>query len=66
VTKDVVLGANSSAIATAMLLETDIRAAVLGSLSMSVLGILFVVLTAIPPLVEFVRGTVGPCSVVMF
>ncbi|KAK3064311.1 hypothetical protein LTS18_008343 [Coniosporium uncinatum] len=49
VTKGVVLAANSSAIATAILLEAYIRAAALSSLSMSVFGILFVVLTAIPP-----------------
>ncbi|KAF2758017.1 hypothetical protein EJ05DRAFT_538274 [Pseudovirgaria hyperparasitica] len=55
----VVLGANSSAIAVAMLLDKDKRAAALASLSMSIYGILFVVLTVIPPLVAYVRGLVG-------
>ncbi|OJD31269.1 uncharacterized protein BKCO1_5000033 [Diplodia corticola] len=59
VTWGVVLGANSSAIATAMLLEKDRRAAALSSLSMSIFGILFIVLTAIPDVVSFVRGSVG-------
>lgn len=59
VTTGVVLGANSSAIATAMLLDKDRRAAALSSLSMSVFGILFVVLTVIPSIQSYVRSLVG-------
>lgn len=58
-TTGVVFGANSSAIATAMLLQKDRRAAALSSLSMSVFGILFVVLTVIPAIATYVRGLVG-------
>lgn len=58
-TTGVVFGVNSSAIATAMLLQKDRRAAALSSLSMSVLGILFVVLTVIPAIATYVRGLVG-------
>lgn len=54
------MGSNSSAIATAGLLEKgDMRAAALSSLSMSVFGIIFVILTVIPQLVDFVRSLVG-------
>lgn len=59
VTTGVVLGANSSAIATAMLLDKDRRAAALSSLSMSVFGILFVVLTVIPSVQSYIRSLVG-------
>ncbi|KAJ0122031.1 hypothetical protein J7T55_002542 [Diaporthe amygdali] len=59
VTWGVVLGANSSAIATAMLLERDRRAAALSSLSLSLFGIVFVILTVIPPLATYVRSLVG-------
>lgn len=55
----VVLGANSSAIATAMLLERDRRAAALSSLSLSLFGIFFVVLTVIPSIATYVRSLVG-------
>lgn len=55
----VVLGANSSAIATAMLLERDRRAAALSSLSLSLFGILLVILTVIPPIATYVRSLVG-------
>lgn len=58
VTWGVVLGANSSAIATAMLLERDRRAAALSSLSLSLFGILFVILTVIPPVATYVRSLV--------
>ncbi|CZR68805.1 uncharacterized protein PAC_18705 [Phialocephala subalpina] len=59
VTTGVVLGANSSAIATAMLLQRDRRAAALSALAMSVFGILFVILTVIPPVVGYVQSLVG-------
>jgi putative effector of murein hydrolase len=59
VTTRVVLGANSSAIATAMLLQRDRRAAALSALATSVLSILFVILTVIPPLVAYVQSREG-------
>ncbi|KZF21549.1 hypothetical protein L228DRAFT_283698 [Xylona heveae TC161] len=59
VTRGVTLGANSSAIATAMLLVTDPRAAALSCLSMSLLGTMMVALTSVPPLVKIVAGLAG-------
>lgn len=59
VTRGVTLGANSSAIATAMLLRTDPRAAALSSLSMSLFGTVTVLFTSVPPIREFVRSSVG-------
>ncbi|KAL1847391.1 hypothetical protein VTK73DRAFT_10368 [Phialemonium thermophilum] len=59
VTRGVTLGANSSAIATALLLRTDPRAAALSSLSMSLFGTITVLLTAIPPVRDAVRSLVG-------
>jgi putative effector of murein hydrolase len=59
VTRGVTLGGNSSAIATALLLVTDPRAAALSSLSMSIFGISMVALTSIPPVVSAVLGIVG-------
>ncbi|KAM0324901.1 hypothetical protein ACHAQA_007867 [Verticillium albo-atrum] len=59
VTRGVTLGANSSAIATAVLLRTDPRAAALSSLSMSLFGTMTVLLTSIPPIVEVVRSLVS-------
>ncbi|ROT38392.1 hypothetical protein SODALDRAFT_332962 [Sodiomyces alkalinus F11] len=59
VTRGVTLGANSSAIATAVLLRTDPRAAALSSLSMSLFGTITVLFTSIPPLVHVVRSLVG-------
>lgn len=53
------MGANSSAIATAMLLEKDRRAAALSSLAMTSLGLLFVILTIIPPVSQAVQRLVG-------
>ena len=59
VTRGVTLGMNSSAIATAVLLRTDPRAAALSSLSMGVCGTVTVLFTSIPPACSFVRGLVG-------
>ena len=59
VTRGVTLGANSSAIATALLLQSDPRAAALSSLSMSLFGIVTVLFTAIPVIKEVVCGMVG-------
>ncbi|KAI0598388.1 LrgB-like family-domain-containing protein [Biscogniauxia sp. FL1348] len=59
VTRGVTLGANSSAIATALLLRTDPRAAALSSLSMSLFGTITVLFTSIPPIVTIVRSLVG-------
>ncbi|KAI1505127.1 LrgB-like family-domain-containing protein [Biscogniauxia marginata] len=59
VTRGVTLGANSSAIATALLLRTDPRAAALSSLSMSLFGTITVLFTSIPPVVTVVRSLAG-------
>lgn len=52
------MGANSSAIATAMLLEKDRRAAALSSLAMTSFGLLFVILTVIPSVSHAVQRLV--------
>lgn len=59
VTRGVALGGNSSAIATALLLVSDPRAAALSSLSMSLFGTVMVALTSVPPIVRVVMGLVG-------
>ncbi|KAK6088097.1 hypothetical protein SCUP234_01163 [Seiridium cupressi] len=59
VTRGVTLGANSSAIATAMLLRTDPRAAALSSLSMGLFGTITVLFTSIPPISSAIRSLVG-------
>ena len=53
------MGANSSAIATALLLVSDPRAAALSSLSMSLFGIITLALTSVPPVVRAVQELVG-------
>lgn len=58
VTRGVTLGANSSAIATALLLVSDPRAAALSSLSMSLFGIITLVLTSMPPIVQAIDSLV--------
>lgn len=58
VTRGVTLGANSSAVATALLLRTDPRAAALSSLSMSLFGTITVLFTSIPPIANAVRSLV--------
>jgi len=59
VTRGVTLGANASAIATALLLVSDPRAAALSSLSMSLFGIITLALTSVPPIVQAIRSLVG-------
>lgn len=59
VTRGVTLGANSSAVATAVLLRTDPRAAALSSLSMSLFGTITVLFTSIPPITSMIRSLVG-------
>ncbi|KAH7322770.1 LrgB-like family-domain-containing protein [Stachybotrys elegans] len=59
VTRGVTLGVNSSAIATALLLRTDPRAAALSSLSMSLFGTVTVLFTAIPPITNLIRSLVS-------
>ncbi|KAK7966689.1 Plastidal glycolate/glycerate translocator-like protein [Apiospora aurea] len=59
VTRGVTLGANSSAMATALLLRTDPRAAALSSLAMSLFGAITVLFTSIPPIANAVRSLVG-------
>ena len=56
VTRGITMGANSSAIGTAMLLTIDPRAAALSSLIMSMFGTAMVALSSIPPLVRLVQG----------
>jgi len=58
VTRGVTLGANSSAIATALLLVSDPRAAALSVLSMSLFGTITVVLTSLPPIVRAISSLV--------
>ncbi|KAK1983318.1 LrgB-like family-domain-containing protein [Colletotrichum cereale] len=59
ITRGVTLGANSSAIATALLLRTDPRAAALSSLSMSLFGTITVLFTSIPPIADVVKSLVS-------
>ncbi|KAI5863787.1 LrgB-like family-domain-containing protein [Durotheca rogersii] len=59
VTRGVTLGANSSAIAAALLLRTDPRAAALSILSMSLFGTITVLFTSIPPITAAVQSLVG-------
>ncbi|TKA70370.1 hypothetical protein B0A49_04734 [Cryomyces minteri] len=59
ITRGVTLGSNSSAVATALLLASDPRAAAFSSLSMSLFGTVTVALTSVPPLVRLVAGLVA-------
>jgi len=59
ITRGVTLGGNSSAIATALLLMSDPRAAAFSSLSMSLFGTITVAFTSIPPIVRIVDGLAG-------
>ena len=59
VTRGVTLGGNSSAIATALLLISDPRAAALSSLSMSLFGTVMVALTSVPVVARVVGGLAG-------
>lgn len=58
VTRGVTLGGNSSAIATALLLLSDPRAAALSSLSMSLFGIITLALTSVPPIARAIASLV--------
>ncbi|MCJ1277272.1 hypothetical protein MMC21_005083 [Puttea exsequens] len=59
VTRGVTLGGNSSAIATALLLASDPRAAALSSLSMSLFGTVMVALTSVPIIARAVGNIAG-------
>lgn len=59
VTRGVTLGGNSSAIATALLLVSDPRAAALSSLSMSLFGTVMVALTSVPVIARVVGKLAG-------
>ncbi|KAI0892915.1 LrgB-like family-domain-containing protein [Annulohypoxylon nitens] len=59
VTRGVTLGANSSAIAAALLLRTDPRAAALSILAMSLFGTITVLFTSIPPMTVVIQSLVG-------
>lgn len=59
VTRGVTLGGNSSAIATALLLVSDPRAAALSSLSMSLFGAVMVAFTSVPVIAKIVGGIAG-------
>ncbi|KUJ19138.1 uncharacterized protein LY89DRAFT_612651 [Mollisia scopiformis] len=59
VTRGVTLGGSSSAIATAVLLQSDPRAAALSSLSMSLFGIITLALTSVPVIVKAIDSLVG-------
>ncbi|KAL2356605.1 hypothetical protein BJ546DRAFT_1059166 [Cryomyces antarcticus] len=59
ITRGVTLGSNSSAVATALLLASDPRAAAFSSLSMSLFGTVMVALTSVPPLVALVAALVA-------
>ncbi|TGO36388.1 hypothetical protein BHYA_0126g00140 [Botrytis hyacinthi] len=59
ITIGVAMGGNASAIATALLLVSDPRAAALSSLSMSLFGIVTLALTSVPSVVDIIRGLVG-------
>lgn len=58
VTRGVTLGGNSSAIATALLLLSDPRAAALSSLSMSLFGIITLGLASVPPIARAICSLV--------
>lgn len=59
ITRGITFGANSSSLATAMLLGTDPRAAAFSSLSMGFVGTVAVAATSVPPIVLAVKGVVG-------
>lgn len=59
ITRGVTLGGNSSAIATALLLVTDPRAAAFSSLAMGLFGTITVALTSVPTVVDVVAHLAG-------
>ncbi|KAM0558218.1 hypothetical protein ACHAPJ_004903 [Fusarium lateritium] len=58
-TRGITLGANSAAIITALLLQTDPRAAAMSSLSMSLFGTITVILTSVSPIATAVKSMVA-------
>jgi putative effector of murein hydrolase len=59
ITRGVTLGGNSSAIATALLLVTDPRAAAFSSLAMGLFGAITVALTSVPAVADIVAHLAG-------
>lgn len=59
VTRGITLGINSSAMATALLLKTDPRAAALSCLAMVLFGTITVVFTSIPAVSAFIQSLAG-------
>ncbi|CAK7213469.1 hypothetical protein SCUCBS95973_001803 [Sporothrix curviconia] len=59
VTRGVTLGANASALGTALLLRIDPRAAAISSLAMGLFGAITVAFSSIPPIVHIIRSLVG-------
>lgn len=54
ITRGVTLGGNSSALATALLLVTDPRAAAFSSLAMGLFGTITVALTSVPAVADII------------
>lgn len=59
ITRGVTLGGNSSAIATALLLVTDPRAAAFSSLALGLFGTITVAFSSINPIVKVVQQLAG-------
>lgn len=59
ITRGVTLGGNSSAIATALLLVSDPRAAAFSSLAMGLFGTITVALTSVPPVADIIAHLAG-------
>jgi putative effector of murein hydrolase len=59
ITRGVTLGGNSSAIATALLLVTDPRAAAFSNLAMGLFGTITVAFTSVPALAKIVAHLAG-------
>lgn len=59
VTRGITIGISSGAIGSVHLLQVDPRASALASLSLFLFGLVQIVLSAIPPSVDLVRGWVG-------
>jgi putative effector of murein hydrolase len=59
ITRGVTLGGNSSAIATALLLVTDPRAAAFSSLAMGLFGTITVAFTSVPVLAKIIAHLAG-------
>lgn len=59
ITRGVTLGGNSSALATALLLVTDPRAAAFSSLALGLFGTITVAFSSISPIVRVVQQLAG-------